>query len=97
VDTAKTTKATTESSIISTRDEAIKTMNDAKSSMVDTAKTTKATTESSIISTRDEVLTQLKKTQKEVEDSVNKKLEADKENSEKIKQIMKTMNELIKA
>ncbi len=36
-------------------------------------------------------------TQKEVEDSVGKKIDADKENTEKIKQIMKTMNELIKA
>ena len=50
-----------------------------------------------MISTRDEVLKQLKATQKEVEESIGKKIEADKENTEKIKQIMKTMNELIKA
>jgi uncharacterized FlaG/YvyC family protein len=50
-----------------------------------------------MLSTRDEVLKQLKATQKEVEDSITKKIDADKENTEKIKQIMKTMNELIKA
>jgi len=43
------------------------------------------------------VLKQLKATQQEVEDSITKKIDADKENTEKIKQIMKTMNELIKA
>ena len=65
--------------------------------MLETAKTTKTATESSMLSTRDEVLKQLKATQKEVEESINKKIEADRENTERIKQIMKTMNELIKA
>jgi hypothetical protein len=50
-----------------------------------------------MLSTRDEVLKQLRTTQKEVEDSISKKIDADKENTEKIKQIMKTMNDLIKA
>jgi K+/H+ antiporter YhaU regulatory subunit KhtT len=49
------------------------------------------------MSVRDDAMSQLRKTQKEVEDSINKKLESDKENAERIKQIMKTMNELIRA
>ncbi len=55
------------------------------------------TSKTAMLSVRDEAMTQLRKTQKDVEDSINKKLESDKENTERIKQIMKTMNELIRA
>jgi NADPH:quinone reductase-like Zn-dependent oxidoreductase len=82
ISAANNTKDTTLESMFKSRDEVITTVNSGKTSLT---------------SVRDEALTQLKNTQKEVEESINKKLESDKENTEKIKQIMKTMNELIRA
>jgi hypothetical protein len=104
LDNIRSTREETIKKLLDTRDVVISAASNSKETALETMFKSRdeviaavSASKSSMMSVRDEAMSQLRKTQKEVEDSINKKLESDKENTEKIKQIMKTMNELIRA